>query len=235
MPRIFGWLLLVLCVAQLTPGVARAAGAIGIGSGDEERKDEPAPQAASVKEPSRVGMPVRAEPTRTTSTDFVPATQSITLDLGGGVNLAGGWNKAKIGLKGSPNNGFYANGLGGAFKLHWDFAASDLDWRLGLDGTLPGYMGLEATVGIRQNLSPWTNPRLLARVGGGLEMTLAGGERDTAYLVPFLVAKGELALEVTVIENLLAFGAGFELGGRYGVPLAVGFDFGAFVRTEIWF
>jgi hypothetical protein len=223
-------LLVVLTLVAL-PSLGRAA-SVGSGSGDAERKDEdvakpaPAPQAAVEPAPKRALPKVK---------DYVPATQSVTVDVGGAVDLLGGWAYPKVALyKSRPDTGFYAHGIGGGMKLHWDFTAQDLDWRLGLDGTLPRFAAFEATVGVRRDLSPWQNPRILLRAAGGVEM-MYGGAEGKYFLAPTFVGKGEAVLEFTLIDNLLSLGAGFEIGVRYGLPLGVGFDFGSFIRTEIWF
>lgn len=243
MPRPAGVLSLALTLAIAAP----AAGSENLGSGasDEERKDDSAEAAKPESKPESVpaeavqkapeAKPAPAAEKKPTGKDYVPATQSFSVDLGGAVNLLGGYAYPKIALKGTPDDGFYAHGLGAGFKLHWDFPAQGVDWRLGLDGTLPGWAGLEATVGIRKDLGPWTNPRVIMRGAGGVEFMCGGGDQGTIFLIPVIVGKGEAFIEATVVENVLSIGAGFELGLKYGVPLGVGFDFGTFIRTELWF
>ncbi|MBI5547893.1 MAG: hypothetical protein HY901_28755, partial [Deltaproteobacteria bacterium] len=233
-----------------SPTAATAADALGSGTGDEERREhEEAASAQPVASPTPTSAPAEAvaktPPSETASrqsqykplaNDFIPATQSITLDLGGAANFLGGWGYPKIRVRGiDPDTGFYAHGLGGAFKLHWDFTAQDLDWRLGVDGTLPGYAAIEGTVGVRKDMGPWRNPRLLMRAAGGVELMLGAGDKDSSFLIPVFVGKGEAAVEFSVVENLWSIGVGFELGVRYGLPLGIGFDFGTFLRNEIWF
>jgi len=237
--RLPGWSLMLL--VAFAPSLVVGA-EFGPGTRDEERKDEerrdeaPAPKAAVPAQ--AVSSPAPQErkqlEQRRSTTDFVPATQSLSLDLGGAVNTMGGYAYPKIGLKNAADDGFYPHGLGGGFKLHWDFSAQDLDWRIGLDGTLPAFAALEATVGVRKDLSPWQNPRLIVRGAGGIEMML-GGANDRIFMLPVFVGRGETFLEVTVVPNVLSLGGGVELALRYGIPLGVGVDFGAFVRSEVWF
>lgn len=220
---------------------AQAQPKLGAGTGDQEHRedgDHAAPAAAPAPAPAPAPAEAVARPaekSKPAPRDYVPATHSVSVDLGGGVNLLGGWAYPKIVLKGTPDEEFYSHGLGAGMKLHWDFPAQDLDWRVGLEGTLPGFAALNVTVGVRKDLGPWTNPRLLVRAGGGIEFLCGAGQRRTAFFVPVFLGKGEVALEVTVIENLLSLGLGAELALKYGIPAGLGFDAHGFVRTEVWF
>lgn len=248
--RLIALLSLAAGLALSSPARGAEVPVLSESSADREHRDDesagpapaPAPEARPAPAPA---APAPAEATKkapepapakpAAGKDYVPANMSLVLDLGGAVNLLGGYAYPKIPIKGSADNGFYWHGLGAGAKLHYNFVAEDLDWRLGLDGTLPGFAAFEATVGVRKDLAPWTNPRVIARGGGGVEMMFGAGMPDVSFLLPVFVGRGEAALEATVIENALSLGLGFELAVKYSVPAGVGFDAGAFVRTEVWF
>jgi hypothetical protein len=164
-----------------------------------------------------------------------PPTRSLSLELGGALLALGGWAYPKIPLDGDPDDRFHAHGAGAAFRLHYDFVAMDLDWRLGLDGALPGYLGAMGTFGVRKDLGRWENPRIVARGGGGLELMVAGGAADSVFLVPVFVAEGEIAVEVTVVPDQFTVGAVFDAGLRYGLPLGLGLGVGGYLRASYLF
>jgi len=244
---------LLLCFpvvgSTLTPGIALSAVPTE-GTRDEEREDdrsEDLPEASPEGQPE--ARPQSAPPSRRLSAreesetsvaresagDFVPATRALVLDLGGEVVTLGGYAFPKIPLKGTTTNRFKAHGLGGAFRLNYDFEATGLDWRVKLGGALPGYLGLGATVGIRKNMGPWQNPRVFLRGGGGLELMLAGGIEDVVFLVPVFVGDGEASIEYEVLANQFVVGAALEVGVRYGLPLGGGFQIGSFIRAAYLF
>lgn len=185
-------------------------------------RDEPSPAAGRTVEESRY----RADP------DYVPATRSLTLDLGGGWVSLGGYAFPKIAFSGDPDNAFHSFGLGGAFRLFYDFPAMDFDWRVGLNGAHPGYLGLRGSVGIAKDISPVVNPRFVARGGVGIEMMMASAN-DATYLMPNFVGEGDLGAEFEVMPNRLFLGASFALTLRYGLPLGFGLDVGGFLRARL--
>jgi hypothetical protein len=162
------------------------------------------------------------------------AGSSLGFDLGVAASIMGGLAFPKIPLKGTPDYGWHAPGLGAAFQLHGDFTAMDLDWRVGGRGALPGYMGLYGTVGIRKELGLWKTPRIVGRGGAGLELMLASAAGAT-FLMPVFLAEGEAAVEYPVIPSALDLGAGLSLDVRYGLPLGLGFNLGGFVRANLLF
>ena len=166
---------------------------------------------------------------------FQPRFGPASLDLGGELLMLGGSANPQIPLRGIASTDFVSHGAGPAFKLHYDFQLTDLDWRVGLNGALPGYLGLGGTVGIQKDVGPWDNPRFLLRVGGGLEMMLAAGAPLYRFIVPLVVGDAELGLEYEVIPGRLNLGGLFDLGVRYGIPLGFGLDLGAFLRCRLFF
>lgn len=162
------------------------------------------------------------------------AGSSFGFDLGLAASVMGGLAFPKVPLKGTPDYGWHAPGLGAAFQLHGDFTAMDLDWRVGGRGALPGYMGLYGTVGIRKELGLWKSPRIVGRGGAGLELMLASAAGAT-FLMPVFLAEGEAAVEYPVIPSALGLGAGLSLDVRYGLPLGLGFNLGGFVRANLLF
>ncbi len=205
---------------------------------EDERAPAPAPAPAVAPAPSapapeaaKLGAPLGAK--APAASEALPA-RSLALDVGLAASVMGGLAFPKIPLKGSPDNSWHAPGLGGAFQLHGDFTAMDLDWRVGGRGALPGYMGLYSTVGIRKEMGPWQSPHLVARGGAGLELMLASAGGAT-YLLPVFLAEAEGAIELPVVPSALDLGAGLSLDVRYGLPLGLGFNLGGFVRANLWF
>lgn len=211
--------------APATSELGQAQGDSRYGRLEQRRaasRNESGPATTGTVEESRY----RADP------DYVPATRSLTLDLGGGLVSLGGYAFPKIAFNGEPDNAFHAFGLGGAFRLFYDFPAMDFDWRVGLNGALPGYLGLRGTVGIAKDISPVVNPRFVARGGVGIEMMMAHAN-DATFLMPNFIGEGDLGAEFEVMPNRLFLGASFALALRYGLPLGFGLDVGGFLRARL--
>ncbi|MGI5862652.1 MAG: hypothetical protein ACOX6T_11425 [Myxococcales bacterium] len=189
-------------------------------------------QAAARNESGPARSRTVEEPRYRADPDYVPATRSLTVDLGGGMVSLGGYAFPKIAFSGAPDNAFHAFGLGGAFRLFYDFPAMDFDWRVGLNGALPGYLGMRGTVGIAKDISPVVNPRFVARGGVGVEVMMASANKAT-YLVPNFLGEGDLGAEFEVMPNRLFLGASFALALRYGLPLGFGLDVGGFFRARL--
>ncbi len=171
--------------------------------------------------------------------DFVPATNSFSLDLGASIVTLGGYAypKIKLGHGSTPDLDFRAHALGASFRLSWDFVAADLDWRVGLAGGLPGYLGLRGTVGVNRNMGPWSNPRLMARLAGGIELMLAANSPipQADFLIPIFLGEGELALDIEVVRNRFVLGPALTATLRYGLPAGGGFDAGGWLRFKLLF
>ncbi|MFN7130527.1 MAG: hypothetical protein ACK4N5_00495 [Myxococcales bacterium] len=223
------------------------------GTVDEERR--PAPPPAQPAEPPPKPKPADPEPAPEAATtpapppkkddkegrwnsEDAPRARSVTLGIGGAVATLGGYAFPKITFSGSPEARFRAFGLGGAFTLHTDMPLADLDWRFGLQGALPGYLGLQGTVGIKKDLGRWENPKITARGGGGLELMVAGRFSDAtgpgyAYLVPVVLGQGETAIDFDVVPNRVRLGGAFELAARLGLPIGFGFNAAGWLRAQV--
>jgi hypothetical protein len=196
--------------------------------------------ASAAGEESAAAEAPRGALTSLPKDDYVPATMSLSLDLGGTAVMLGGLAYPKINLRkygSDADNAWRFHGLGAGFRLTWEFQAADLDWRVAADGALPGYLGLRGTAGITKNMGPWSNPRLMARFAGGIEVMLAGNSPfpQPVFVIPLFLVEGEVALELELIRNMLFFGPVMTAAARYGIPLGGGFDAGAWLRGKLVF
>lgn len=171
-----------------------------------------------------------------------PNLRSVTVGFGGAVATLGGYALPKIPFSGSPDNKFHAFGLGGGLTIQVDMPLADLDWRFGVQGVLPGYLGLQGTVGIKKEIGPWENPKVTTRGAGGLELMVAGlyaednaGMPGYAFVVPVVLGVGETAIDFEVVKNLLRLGGAIELAARLGVPIGFGFNAAGWLRAQLLF
>ncbi len=222
---------------------------------EDDEEEQPAPKPEPVAEPARPPPePRRSAPAEATDaprresrdveTELVekPRVRLVTVGVCGAIASLGGFAFPKLAFSGNPDNNFHAFGAGGAFTAHVDLPMADLDWRFGVQGALPGYLGAQGTVGIKKEVGPWENPKVTARGGGGIELMVAGlyaadnkGNPGYAFLVPVVLGAGETAVDFEVVKNRFRLGGALELAARFGLPIGFGFNAAGWLRAQLMF